>query len=356
MAAVAAGRTEVLMASAQTDVSKLSGALAARLRASGSASVKAMGPNAVQSATRALLRCRYWLQQERADHETWLLVDRVHTENEKDALGELVIEARWAPTARSMLEEEEVLVSQKSNIGQVASFVANRLAEEPHVAPALKSVGPQAASQALRALAIARKYVAKEHPGEELLLCPREEKKSQEGGRGRRGDHYRQLVLVCHRQAVADAVDPDELAVGHDADLAEVDATTTAAVTTVAATTVAGTTAATTAAAKPLARSAKKGTTAVTTAVAKAVAPGGKATVPSTSKGGTAGGTTAATTKSPSTTKSAQKAPAPAPPSQGWISWIFSNWFYLAFFFGTVLPACMGLMAWLPMLSRAAGR
>lgn len=183
MAATAA--RSVLMASAQTDVSKLSGALAARLRASGSASVKAMGPKAVQSATRALLRCRYWLQQERADYETWLLVDRIHTENEKDALGELLIEARWAPTSE-MREEEEVLVSQKSNIGQVASFVANRLAEEPRVAPALKSVGPQAASQALRALAIARKYVAKAHPGEELFLLPREEKKSQEGGQGQK--------------------------------------------------------------------------------------------------------------------------------------------------------------------------
>eukprot|EP00913_Durusdinium_trenchii_P022124 g20788.t2 len=59
-----------------------------------------------------------------------------------------------------------------------------------------------------------------------------------------------------------------------------------------------------------------------------------------------------------STTKkapSAAPAPPPEPPSQGWISWIFSNWFYLAFFFGTVVPACVGLMAWLPMLTRGAG-
>mmetsp|Transcript_41051 Transcript_41051/g.76347 ORF Transcript_41051/g.76347 Transcript_41051/m.76347 type:complete len:297 (-) Transcript_41051:114-1004(-) len=48
--------------------------------------------------------------------------------------------------------------------------------------------------------------------------------------------------------------------------------------------------------------------------------------------------------------------PPPPPPSQGWISWIFANWFYLAFFFGTLMPACMGLMAWMPMVMRMMGR
>eukprot|EP00913_Durusdinium_trenchii_P012520 g11756.t1 len=67
---------QLLMASAGTDVGKLGGAICARLRQEGQAEVQAMGPAALQRALRGLLRCRYWLQQERPGHETYLSVDR----------------------------------------------------------------------------------------------------------------------------------------------------------------------------------------------------------------------------------------------------------------------------------------
>ncbi|CAJ1459867.1 unnamed protein product, partial [Effrenium voratum] len=85
----------------------------------------------------------------------------------------------------------------KTNVGQAGSFVASRLAEEPQQALALRSVGAGAASQALKAVAIARRYVERAHPGEDLLVCPREESKPDSASSD--GRHLRQLVLVCHR-------------------------------------------------------------------------------------------------------------------------------------------------------------
>eukprot|EP00434_Breviolum_minutum_P010565 symbB.v1.2.009318.t1/scaffold585.1/size314277/8 len=355
--------SEVLMASSRTEVSKLSGAIASRLRETNRAKVKAMGPLALQTATRALLRSGDWLRQERTDQDIWVSCERTHSETKEgskvESHKELLLEARLLPKeTETSIPEEDVFVSQKSNIGHVAAFVATRLKEEPNVAPTLRSVGPQAANQALRAMAIARGFVANDHPGEELLFLPREEKKRE----GKEGEHLLQLVLVCHRKAVGGEIlllfafgfqiemPTTWLATTFDGELIQANV-----VATTAATTVAGTTA------RPVVRKAAS-TVRVTTTVAgttgaasKAVAPSGKATA-STSKGDAGTATTTGDAKTTTTKPKAAKAPAPPPPSQGWISWIFSNWFYLAFFFGTVLPACMGLMTMLPMLSRVAGR
>lgn len=53
----------MLVASQSTDVSKLAGAMAARLRASEKAAVRSVGPLALERAMKALLRARHWLRE-----------------------------------------------------------------------------------------------------------------------------------------------------------------------------------------------------------------------------------------------------------------------------------------------------
>ncbi|CAK9100878.1 unnamed protein product [Durusdinium trenchii] len=186
---------QLLMASAGTDVGKLGGAICARLRQEGQAEVQAMGPAALQRALRGLLRCRYWLQQERPGHETYLSVEAIHHEagsKAEQAMGELRLAVLLRPRVVSAASEEDVVVSQKSNIGKLGAYVSSRLAEDAEVRLAVRSVGPKAGSQALRALSIATRLVAKD--GYRLLLAPREEEKAEDAG-----PSVRQLVLVCHR-------------------------------------------------------------------------------------------------------------------------------------------------------------
>ena len=56
-------RRQVLIAGQGTDVSKLAGAMAARLRGSEVAAVRSVGPMALEKAMKALLRARHWLRR-----------------------------------------------------------------------------------------------------------------------------------------------------------------------------------------------------------------------------------------------------------------------------------------------------
>ena len=75
-------------------------------------------------------------------------------------LGELTLSTRLFKATEK--KEEDVYVSRTSNVGQLASYVAKRLAEDQQLALALRCVGPLAQQKALYACVIARSYVSKE--------------------------------------------------------------------------------------------------------------------------------------------------------------------------------------------------
>ena len=114
--------------------------------------------------------------QEQAGKDLWFTACRA-VEGQGKQLGELTLSAALFDAVEA--KEEDVYVSQKSNVGLTASYVARRLAEEPSVALALRSVGIAAQQKAVYACVIARGYVKAEQ-GLALWLRPREEEKVQE--------------------------------------------------------------------------------------------------------------------------------------------------------------------------------
>mmetsp|Transcript_23274 Transcript_23274/g.43739 ORF Transcript_23274/g.43739 Transcript_23274/m.43739 type:complete len:239 (-) Transcript_23274:73-789(-) len=197
----------ILIASATGDISKLSGAVAARLRDGHSAKLSAIGPQAVQTALRSIARSTYWLGKEKPGEEVLIKADRqTQKKDSPDEYVEMRLDAQlWLKDGKDG-QEESVPISAKTNTGNAAAFVAARLAEDPTVTPALRSVGALAASQAVKALVIARTYVAKAHPGEDLLICLREQSRPNSGTMGsiRTPQSSNEMVFACKRKLVRD--------------------------------------------------------------------------------------------------------------------------------------------------------
>ncbi|CAE6960953.1 erg10 [Symbiodinium sp. CCMP2592] len=196
---------EVLIASAAGNISKLGGAVASRLREGQVARLSAIGPPALHSALRSLTLSGHWLSKEKEDQELLFIAERHVQKQDQNEYIEMRLVAELLPKSGKKAREEVVPISQKTNVGQAAAFMASRLAEEPDVTLALRSVGAVAGSQAIKALVIARKYVQKAHPGEDLVVCAREEAKADNSMASRSNasaseSNAKQMVLACRRQ------------------------------------------------------------------------------------------------------------------------------------------------------------
>lgn len=135
--------------------------------------VAAMGPESAYAALRSIATAGEYLGSERPRDELAVTVERGSAGKDPGGaeLFELRLRVRLEPKAATEAEEREVRVAQATNIGRVASFVARAMGEKGGV-PALRGMGAAAASQALKAVTIAQKYVRDER-AEELVVTPR---------------------------------------------------------------------------------------------------------------------------------------------------------------------------------------
>eukprot|EP00933_Yihiella_yeosuensis_P029259 TRINITY_DN22928_c0_g1_i2.p1 TRINITY_DN22928_c0_g1~~TRINITY_DN22928_c0_g1_i2.p1 ORF type:complete len:251 (+),score=56.89 TRINITY_DN22928_c0_g1_i2:79-831(+) len=205
--------SDKLIVSKSADIGKLGGAIAARLRAGGSATLCAMGPQAVYLALRAVARSAEYVSKEKPKEEVLLVAEQssdatLASKSSPEGNVEMRLEAKMFPKPTSENHEEEaVLVAQKSNVGNTAAFLAARLSERSNAKgdanPSLRGMGATAASQALKAVAIARTYVAKAHPGEDVLVHPKIVKKDRPLQEGEEvAKKTLEFVLQCRRMKV----------------------------------------------------------------------------------------------------------------------------------------------------------
>merc|ERR1740129_2029971 len=136
-------RPRELVVSRRTDQGRLAGAVAAQVRSIGTASVVAMGPEAVFVALRAIITAGEFLRRERPGKELAVALEQRSVERrgsaeeeqeELDATGPLVemrLGARLLPRSRVAADGEEVAVrvAQGTNLYKAASFVARAVEE-----------------------------------------------------------------------------------------------------------------------------------------------------------------------------------------------------------------------------------
>eukprot|EP00929_Paragymnodinium_shiwhaense_P106017 TRINITY_DN71106_c1_g1_i4.p1 TRINITY_DN71106_c1_g1~~TRINITY_DN71106_c1_g1_i4.p1 ORF type:complete len:276 (+),score=81.54 TRINITY_DN71106_c1_g1_i4:215-1042(+) len=196
----------MLIASSETTHSKLAGAIAARIRYSGKADVTALGPQACYNALRAVAVAGEFLRDDIGEKELLCRADRL--ERPADKVYETTLHVTCAARP-AVVEEVPIYIAQETNIGKVASFVARTLQEQQDKqVPALRAMGADAASQAIKAAMIADTFLRKE-AGTQLLLSLRQDKQlkkdaSAEAEKAKIKKRV-QLVLACRSIKTAES-------------------------------------------------------------------------------------------------------------------------------------------------------
>eukprot|EP00927_Polykrikos_kofoidii_P044676 TRINITY_DN38579_c0_g1_i2.p1 TRINITY_DN38579_c0_g1~~TRINITY_DN38579_c0_g1_i2.p1 ORF type:complete len:198 (+),score=54.86 TRINITY_DN38579_c0_g1_i2:513-1106(+) len=140
-----------------------------------------MGPAACYAALRAVAVAGEYLREDRPGEELLISPERESRGAASDSLFEMRLDVRCMAKVDVAVPEVTVNVAQKTNVGNVASFVARALLEaeadqSKKGFPAFRTMGGPAASQALKAALIAKGYLSQDD-GRELALVPRLEKR-----------------------------------------------------------------------------------------------------------------------------------------------------------------------------------
>lgn len=207
-------KVQTLVAAKGTQRGRLAGAIAAQIRNTGMASVAAMGPDAAYVALRSAVVAGEYLRKEQSRQEIAFAAERQSVKGGSGRDGEDQVEMRfsirlipvtaatethgWPPAVERQVD---VRISQSSNVGNVASFLARTITEDSGI-PAMRGMGASAVSQALKASILAQQYLIKDadsgstgpdasHP-RELLLVPLLLRSVVDGNR------RVEMVLRCH--------------------------------------------------------------------------------------------------------------------------------------------------------------
>eukprot|EP00747_Dinoflagellata_sp_TGD_P138673 gnl/TRDRNA2_/TRDRNA2_175807_c7_seq2.p1 gnl/TRDRNA2_/TRDRNA2_175807_c7~~gnl/TRDRNA2_/TRDRNA2_175807_c7_seq2.p1 ORF type:complete len:232 (+),score=39.35 gnl/TRDRNA2_/TRDRNA2_175807_c7_seq2:92-787(+) len=191
-----------LQVSSDADVAKLGGAIAARVREFGRATMRSIGSKAAFRGVKAVVNASEYLREDQGADKGQVLAVRVsESPEEHEPVGGgdpvrrtvMTMEARLRPSPSPDLRATNLIVGAQTNAGRAAAAVAHSLRPEGGAA-AVRALGATAVHQSLIATALAQKYLDNDDKGVKCAVVPSFES-SKEPGEGPK----RQLVLQIIR-------------------------------------------------------------------------------------------------------------------------------------------------------------
>jgi len=195
-----------LMASATADVSKLGGAVAARLRQSGSAVIGAVGPQAAYRSIKAVVSATEYLRQDEGAPRDQSLAMRLSERPVPQKLDDgggfrrTVMTFEVEPHQVSEVPRpvtRDIIVGAQTNAGKAAAAVAGIMKQDKTATARTKAMGAAAIHQALVAHSLAQEYLNKDGHGVKFVILPQFE--DMEGNSQKPGKPVKQLVLKAVR-------------------------------------------------------------------------------------------------------------------------------------------------------------
>jgi len=182
-----------------SDVAGVGGAVAARIRRFGRATLRSMGPNAAYRAVKAAVNASEYLQEDNdwvGNHSLALTIHEEYIQDDTPVRRKvLVMEARLSAVhgnsgssvagPRAMDVSQSLVVGAHTNAGKAAAAVAHKL--RPRNGPlTVRAMGAKAVHQALIAAAFAQRYLDTDSDNVKFVVTPRFEEA---------GDKQKQLML-----------------------------------------------------------------------------------------------------------------------------------------------------------------
>lgn len=221
---------EELTATADSDVARLGGAIAAAVRQHGRVKIRSVGAKAAYRAIKALVNASEYLREDQGAPKDRVLAaelsEQVVLQNGKDE--DAAPEERAAPSAeasaaaspqsrnesqvkRTVMFIEaramvglpavascrELIVSANTNVGRSAGAIASAIRPAGEGEAAVRAMGNVAVHKAMVSAAMARAYLSNDGRGVRFVVVPSFEEQQQEGASG--GRRIKQLVLRMRR-------------------------------------------------------------------------------------------------------------------------------------------------------------
>jgi len=195
-----------LMASANADVSKLGGAIAARLRQTGNAVIGAVGPQAAYRSIKAVVSATDYLRQDEGAPRNQLLAMRLSERPVPQKLDDggsfrrtvmtFEVEPHHVPDVPGPVAKD-IIVGAQTNAGKAAAAVAGVMKQDKSASSRTKAMGATAIHQALIAHSLAQDYLNKDGQGVKFVILPLFE--DMPGESQKPGKPVKQLVLRAVR-------------------------------------------------------------------------------------------------------------------------------------------------------------
>uniref|UniRef100_A0A7S4UX67 Uncharacterized protein n=1 Tax=Alexandrium monilatum TaxID=311494 RepID=A0A7S4UX67_9DINO len=180
-AAQASDEDENLVATAEAEVAKLGGAIAARVRSFGRASVRSIGSKAAYRCLKAVVNAADYLRQDAGASPDRVLAvslsEQVARQSDAaDAAKRTVMifeaELREAPPGGEGQASKELIVGAATNAGRAAAAIAAVMRQGQGAGALVRAIGANAVHQALVSAALARKYLENDGDGVRFVVVP----------------------------------------------------------------------------------------------------------------------------------------------------------------------------------------
>jgi len=215
------------VATADSVIGPLAGAIAAHVRDSGRVTVRSVGPKAAYRAIKALVSaCEYLQSDAGSSPERPLVVQFAEEVSEQEVAsprdGAPAAAEQKAPPKRTVLlaaasvaegpllppgaggdasERRELTVSARTNAGKAAAAIAATMRTGPGAIATVRAMGADAVHQSLIAASMAQRYLDNDGRGVAFVVAPAFEVQSNLVRPGDAADRRppKQLVLRAHR-------------------------------------------------------------------------------------------------------------------------------------------------------------
>mmetsp|Transcript_67132 Transcript_67132/g.174813 ORF Transcript_67132/g.174813 Transcript_67132/m.174813 type:complete len:203 (-) Transcript_67132:12-620(-) len=182
-----------LMCPAGSNVGRLAGAVAARIRQGAACEIEAVGPEAQHKAVKAVGMASRYLQDDNAGSRLVFVPRRASLAAGRGGQPETVMLRLQCHLLAGLesTDSRDVIVGGDTNPGLAAKTVQEVLAQRS--VATIGGMGPMAMSRALKTLVVANVYMRKSlRPGEAILAAPSVEDAGPDGDRIR-------FLLTCTR-------------------------------------------------------------------------------------------------------------------------------------------------------------